>query len=275
MQLQLHQLELFVMISDLKSMSQAAAKSYISVPSLVKQMNSLEQSLNFKLFTRNNHGVSLTAAGEAFYDDALDIIGRVYAAAAHAEEISKSASRTLKIGVQNIENTLLEACKTYSHISSNQVDVQCVRILMSEKHNALLQKRIDLYWKADYPPTGDDVESEVLYRSKPMIMMSHNHKLARRKEVEWTDLYGQKLMISPKGVKKYDDELREYLHSVHPDIVLTDSKDPVTNVLDLSLGRTFMLTTQMQRMPNDAICVVGLSPDSWKAPLDVICVYRK
>ena len=73
------QQEYFVAIVEEKSISKAAKRLYISQPTLSQFLSKLEKSLNTKLIVRNNNGmISLTKAGELYYECArqiLDICG--------------------------------------------------------------------------------------------------------------------------------------------------------------------------------------------------------
>ena len=69
------QQEYFVAIVEEKSISRAAKKLYISQPTLSQFLSRLENSLNTKLVIRNNNGmISLTKAGELYYESARQIL---------------------------------------------------------------------------------------------------------------------------------------------------------------------------------------------------------
>lgn len=57
------QLETFICVVDSGSFSKAAEKMYITSPAVIKQINSLEGSLNLRLFERTHRGLFVTQAG--------------------------------------------------------------------------------------------------------------------------------------------------------------------------------------------------------------------
>ena len=65
-----HQLDTFIKTAELGSFGKASEALYISPPAVIQQINLLEKMCGFKLFTRTNHGVKLTAAGKVLYEDA-------------------------------------------------------------------------------------------------------------------------------------------------------------------------------------------------------------
>lgn len=67
------QLASFIIAAEEGSFSKAADRCFISVPSFSQRIKSLEQELEFNLFTRSAKGVSLTAAGQSFLSTARAI----------------------------------------------------------------------------------------------------------------------------------------------------------------------------------------------------------
>ncbi len=68
------QLETFLYAAQMGSFSRAADKLYISPNAVLKQINSLEERLGVKLFTRTHRGIELTEGGKILYKEAEFII---------------------------------------------------------------------------------------------------------------------------------------------------------------------------------------------------------
>ena len=60
------QLQTFQTVAELGNYSKAARALHVTQPTITSRIYNLEQELGFKLFTRNNHSVSLTSEGELF-----------------------------------------------------------------------------------------------------------------------------------------------------------------------------------------------------------------
>jgi len=71
--LDIHQLEIFTKVADLKSFSKAAQEMYLTQPTISQHVNSLENYLGTKLFDRLGKEVALTKAGEVLYHYAKQI----------------------------------------------------------------------------------------------------------------------------------------------------------------------------------------------------------
>ena len=68
------QLDTFICVVEAGSFSKAAEELYISAHAVIKQINSLENSLNLQLFERTHRGLIITEAGKSLYQDAKYLI---------------------------------------------------------------------------------------------------------------------------------------------------------------------------------------------------------
>ena len=59
------QLDTFICVVEAGSFSKAAEELYISAPAVIKQINSLEKSLDLQLFERTHRGLIITEAGKS------------------------------------------------------------------------------------------------------------------------------------------------------------------------------------------------------------------
>ncbi|WP_105967732.1 LysR family transcriptional regulator [Streptomyces geranii] len=75
--MQLRQLEYFLAICEVGSFSGAAARLYVTQPSLSQQIRALENELGADLLERGRHGVSLTPAGRIFLPRAQSAVQAV------------------------------------------------------------------------------------------------------------------------------------------------------------------------------------------------------
>ena len=76
------QIEYFLTLSDIGSLSRAAAILGVTQPALSRQLGELEKSLGLRLFDRNGRGVVVTDDGQAFLGHAQKIIGQMQSAVA-------------------------------------------------------------------------------------------------------------------------------------------------------------------------------------------------
>ena len=68
------QLKTFITVKDCGSFTAGEKELYISKQAMMKQINTLENELGFRLFIRKHNGVSLTRQGELFYEGAKELL---------------------------------------------------------------------------------------------------------------------------------------------------------------------------------------------------------
>ena len=64
----------FVYIVEMESFSKETQKMYITLTSVMKQINALEEHLHIKLVNRTHRGIKLTEQGQKIYDEDKIII---------------------------------------------------------------------------------------------------------------------------------------------------------------------------------------------------------
>src|SRR5258708_2425519 len=75
--MELRHLRYFVAVAAHGSFSRAANQLHLTQPALSRQVRSLEDELGVALIVRGQNTISLTSAGEDFYEEAKDILARV------------------------------------------------------------------------------------------------------------------------------------------------------------------------------------------------------
>ena len=89
----------FLMVAEMRSLSHAAKRLFISQPTLTHNMKKLEESLGVELFVRSPKGMGLTVYGEALLEQAR-IMRRVHEnTLSKLEQIRTRQERGLKVGV--------------------------------------------------------------------------------------------------------------------------------------------------------------------------------
>lgn len=93
------QLETFLCVVESGSFSKAAEKLFITAPAVIKQINSLESSLNLQLFDRTHRGLIVTEAGKSIYKDAKYIIQYSKEALLRAENTMGGDKEIIRVGI--------------------------------------------------------------------------------------------------------------------------------------------------------------------------------
>ena len=135
---------IFCKVAQSKSYSDAAEKLELSVPNVSKQISSLEEQLNLKLFNRESKGVTLTEAGQELYE----IVNKSISSFDFAEKMAKN---------------------------KNDMESGCIKIgCPSHFTNYFLMEKIEKL-KKDFPKLNVEIVCEV--DMNKMLELLQNHKI--------------------------------------------------------------------------------------------------
>jgi DNA-binding transcriptional LysR family regulator len=122
--MELRHLRYFLAVADAGHITRAAQTLGIQQPPLSQQLKALETELGIALFRRLPRGVELTAAGQAFHAEALDILARVDNVRARMQRMARGDEGHLAIGftssaaAHHFISDVLRACrKRYPNLS--------------------------------------------------------------------------------------------------------------------------------------------------------------
>ena len=93
--MELRHLRYFAAVAAHGSFSRAAIQLHLTQPALSRQVKSLEDEIGVALIVRGQNTISLTSAGEDFYEEAKDILARVDVA---VRRITRLPLEKLRIG---------------------------------------------------------------------------------------------------------------------------------------------------------------------------------
>lgn len=96
--MELRHLRYFVAVGEEQHYGRGAQRLNVAQPALSRQIQDLEGEVGFKLFDRLSRGVTLTAAGRLFLEDARRILQQVEEATKNARSVAAGQSGTLRVG---------------------------------------------------------------------------------------------------------------------------------------------------------------------------------
>lgn len=243
------QLDAFIKVADSGSFSKAAEAMYISAPAIIQQINLLETNCGFKLFTRSNHGVSLTPAGRSLYEDAKTIIRLSQDALNKARRLAESSETTVRIGT-----SLLYKCRLlpdlWTRVSEKHPELKIEILPMTEYQNrgevfSALGVQYDLF-EGIYGSAGWDALCQFLELDRTPICcaVAKNHRLAGMKKLTMQDLNGEYLVMPIEGVSKEIDAFRRNITENYPTVQIVDSPYYGVDTFTLCEVNGYILITQ-------------------------------
>lgn len=199
--MELRQLKYFCKTAELLSFSEAAKALYITQSTLSQQIKQLEGELDAQLFSRNNHGVTLTEIGMELLPYAKATLDKAYSCIEHIRDVQNLMTGTLNIGVTytfspTLNETLLEFMKRYPNVKLNIYN-KTMEELMS-----MLEKR-DIDIVLSFKPTQkyDRIESHILFDNHLDVVVNEKHELASCRSIDLAKLQQYKIALPGKGLQ--------------------------------------------------------------------------
>lgn len=197
--LKLKDLRYLVAVADTRHFGRAAARCFVSQPTLSAQLRKLEDYLGVQLIERQPRRVTLTEAGERMVERAR----RIVEASDEMFELARSFRDPL---AGRLRTALLPTVGPYllPHVAGRiRKALPRLELLLYEYQTAPLLERLhrgelDLGILA-LPVDLDGLESRTLYDEPFTLAVPAGHRLARRANVRADDLRGETLLLLEEG----------------------------------------------------------------------------
>lgn len=205
----LRQLRYFVALARERNFTRAAAQLNIAQPPLSRQMQLLEEELGVALIHRNSRPVRLTEAGRLFYEQALQVLGRVEQMREATRRVGLNRNSILSIGF--VASTLYGGLPWLVRAlrqAEPDLDIQLLEMLSIQQLPALKEGRIDLGF-GRLRHHDPNVVSTVLREERLVVAVPRGTDLAaERGPIPLRALAGQKLIVYPKEPRpSYADQV--------------------------------------------------------------------
>lgn len=190
-------LKTFVMIARLKNFSAAARELNTVQPAVSRQIADLENELGTKLFSRTTREVSLTAAGEALFREAIEIIDHEVRAKAIVQRASNGQTGRIRIGC------LCAACLTFLPDLMQrfgkefpEVHVSIIDMTAKEQIEAFNAGQLDICLSRPFPAAHKKgVSSDLIYTDELAAFITSTHPLAKKEYISLIDLKPESIVI--------------------------------------------------------------------------------
>ena len=213
------QLKLFLSIADQGSFSKAGEVEYLSKQAMLRQINTLEDEVGVKLFSRMQNGISLTPAGKEFYQGARKMLKLRDNVLAKCRNVSRT-QETIRVGQVEHQALLNDVTDAFA-VKYPDIRIQKV---IHPNHSGEYRVEHDIIdvgetFYSEYTaaaPTAYTRLADMPY----VAAISHQHPLAGKKALTLTDLIHYPTIVFTQMIKK------EYLQEI-----LTVFSDRTENLL--------------------------------------------
>lgn len=197
--LDLHKLEIFYWVAELKSFSQAAELLSLRQPTVSAHVQELEQLVKGELLYRIRGRVSLTPLGQLLYERAKNLLAFKREALAAIEQFHGAPSGELWIGGSNNPGEYLLPQRLGAFIKKYPGIKPILRIGDSASIvEDLLDGKVELGVVGVKNKDGR-LTFEKIWDDEMVLVVSKNHPWSRRQFVNLSDLHGQKFISRERG----------------------------------------------------------------------------
>ncbi len=222
-------LNTFLAVADCGSFTKAADKLFISPTAVMKQINLFEAHINLKLIERTPTGVRLTPAGKVIYNEAKAIIDYSNRAIAKAKAETDNYNTTFCVGTSML-NPAKPFMDLWYNVNKDFPGYKLHLVPFEDNHEGILSEIKNLGEKFDFLIGVCDSKAWLslcnftpLGQYKKMVAVSREHRLAAKKQIDITDLYGETLMMVARGDSGVNDFIRNDIEINHPQIHIEDT----------------------------------------------------
>src|SRR6476619_7501779 len=171
-------LRYFLAVAEELHFGRAAARLYISQPSLSNQIHKLEQTLGTDLFVRTSRHVELTTAGRALLEEAPVALAALERAAERARLAGAGIAGTVRLGYAPMAGfETLGAILAAVERDSPNITVVATELFSAEIPGRVVAGGLDI-GLALHPGSMRGVRAEPLRLEPHAVLLSKRHRLA-------------------------------------------------------------------------------------------------
>jgi DNA-binding transcriptional LysR family regulator len=233
----LNQLSSFLAVAREGSVSGAAAKLYVTQPSISAAVSALSRELGVELTERVGRGIGLTAAGEAFRPYAADVLGLVEQGRAAAREASEASARSLRIvavatAAESVVPSLLRAFGALHP----EITITLEVANRSSLFERVLEHEVDV-GIAGRPPEDSRIAGKAFLENEIVLIAAPGHPLSRGDPVRLAELADLVWLIREpgSGTRALVAELLS-AHALQPKTLTLGSNGAIKEAVRLGLG---------------------------------------
>lgn len=186
----IQRLPIFLSAAEQLNFTKAAEEHHISQTAVSMQIKQLEKELGFQLFFRSKRGVSLTPAGSEYYRQCKKLMAQYETAVEKGRKVAAGHGNSLTIGyagayeLWNATRLVKQYCSAYP---DPQVDFRFAsnQTLLDEVSTGKVDVAIICGFGVEL---NELLTAKELSNEPCVLMISSNHPLAQKKQLELDDL---------------------------------------------------------------------------------------
>jgi LysR family transcriptional regulator, hydrogen peroxide-inducible genes activator len=193
--MEIHQLRYFVAVAEERSFSRAAAREHVAQPSLSQQIQKLEAEMDQRLFDRLSRTVVVTEAGKCLLEYARKILVEIAEARRCLDDLKQEVAGRLSIGaILTMAPYVLPKLIRKFQAHYPKVEVEILEDTTESLALRLEDGTLDLAIMSTCQQSPA-LEPRRLGDEPLLVLLSKRHRLAKKKNIEWSDLEPEKFLL--------------------------------------------------------------------------------
>lgn len=217
--MKLHFLRYFVVLAEELHFGRAAGKLAITQPPLSSAIKSLEEELEVKLLIRDSKHVELTQAGEAFLEEARQVLEQVARASSVARIVGRGMRGRLEIGMTGSQvYREVPAIVRQFNVQTPDVDVVLKEMSSAEQVNELLRGQIHAGF-VNASTVAPQLAFLPLEEDAFLLCLPEDHAQAQCESIELKQLAHERFVMFSRDVApaNYDNVIAIFSRAgIHP-----------------------------------------------------------
>jgi len=277
--MELRHLRYFVAVGEEQHYGRASRRLRVAQPALSRQIQDLEEEVDFKLFDRLPRGVKLSAAGKLFLGDARRILQEVGEATVRARRVARGQSGTLRIGFAehtSWHGVVPESVRRFREQLPN-AELQLQPASSLEQLDAIRSGRLDAGFTNFMPRTDADLEQLTVAVNPIELAVPKKHPFTKATKLRLRDLTEAAFVWFPRraGPELYDRLMHEcYRGGLKSPRIIQEGFNEATilSLVSTGLGVGWVLGSARWRCPET---VAILSVADLNVPVRLALAWRR
>ncbi|MCK8780031.1 LysR family transcriptional regulator [Rhizobium sp. NTR19] len=188
----------FIAVAEELHFARAAERLHMSQPPLSQAIKHLEEMVGVRLFNRSRHFVALTPAGEAFLEEARNLLATGQKAIDTARRINEGKAGRVRIGfVGSVSYALLPRLLRDLRNRHPAIEVDLRELRSQQQIDELAAGRIDIGIVRLPLSNAGDLSFRTIETERFIAVLPRHHRLARARSVRLRELAGETFMTFP------------------------------------------------------------------------------
>lgn len=251
--MELLQLQYFLTVAELESISQAATRQGITQPAMSKTILGLERELETQLFDRRGNRIYLNENGRSFYHEIQLAFRHIADGVAALKDPDRPIEGELKLLVLEHRQTVTDCIATF------KVEHPAVHFTILHDFSGKDSFDYDLAIST-LPPSGADLDCAHIIKEPILLGVSKLHPFAQRQSVQMIELREERFIMMPERNSLHQIALSQCrMNGFEPIIgVVCDDPSYIRKFVALNLGITFFPSVSWRNLADKDIALVPL-----------------